>query len=141
MERSEFYINNQDIVNILSLYIKSSSDEDFTIHWNNVRTSMGKNCHYKFLKKMEEEAGYTTEELNEDIINSLKVKEEDLRNIQKHFMLLQLEEIQKVYIPYIPDAIKWSNIQKQFILHEIKTNKAEYSPRGIINMLKMCNCK
>lgn len=135
MEKSDFYRNNQDILGVLSLFIDSGVDKEFKIYWENVRKSMKNNTHYKYLSNLQNKYNFNIDKLYQENINKLDICEECLNDINKHYQFLQMEEIQKVYIPYLPEAKKWNNNQKKFLLDKINYNK-DYLPNEIVAMLK-----
>jgi len=65
----------------------------------NIRSSMSKTSHYKYLKKHEELYNYSVNDLTNESV--LKIDNPD---ILRHYDLLRLDEIKKVYEPYIEDA-------------------------------------
>lgn len=120
IEESSIYIQNQECKNVISLYIKSEHDFEFRIYWHNVRTSMKKNSHYKWLARKGAKYGFNIDNLKKEDLESLEVESDDeLNEIKRHFELLRLDEIKVIYQPYIPDAIKWNNEQKRFLVDYI----------------------
>lgn len=119
MEKSNLYIHNQIRKKVVSLYIKSKESIDFKIFWHNVRLSMKKNIHYKWLEKKGIIYDFDIDDLNTKAIYKKGIKPDELNDIIRQFELLRLDEIKMVYLPYITDADKWNNEQKKHLVNYI----------------------
>lgn len=131
-EKSNLYIYNQERKNVVSICIKSKEGVEFEIYWKNVRLSMKKNSHYKWIEKKAATYDFDTDDLNTEAVNKLRGKSDELTEIMRHFELLRLDEIKMVYLPYIPEAGKWNNEQKRYLLNYIDSQEDKnVTPRVI----------
>lgn len=135
------YINGQAFVHPKSLYLEDKNKRiTFKVYWKNVRMSLAHNIHYKKLKKILVKYGYEIENLcKEEIAKIIKTttKENKLevQEIERHFRLLRLDEVKEVYISYIPEASKWNNNKKQYLIDKIESLKKDIPPKEIKRIL------
>lgn len=121
------YIANQALVTPTSLMIVNRNKEkSFNIYWSAIRNSMMKNPHYKFL------ASKPALHENGILNNSLIAASQD-EDIQRHYKLLQLDELNKAYLPYMERDFRWTNDEKTYLLDELK----KYDHIVLPNELKM----
>ena len=121
------YIINQKEVLPLSHFIKRPDKTiDFKIYWDNIRNSMSKTSHYKYLKKHEGLYNYSVNDLTNEFI--LKIDNPD---ILRHYDLLRLDEVKKVYEPYIEDTKKWDNKTKRYLISIIDSCLVDLKPNEI----------
>jgi hypothetical protein len=125
------YIEGQKEVFPSSLYIKPiNKNDDFKIYWTNVRKNMNKNTHYKYLRRNE-----TTINKKVDEIKKRDIDLVDKADIKRHFELLRLDEIKKVYLPYLSEAEIWNNNTKRYLLNKIDNYDGDYKPNEIKSFL------
>lgn len=136
MEKTDIYVNGQDHLNVISLSIEAKDNIEFKINWELVRLSMKKNSHYKKLLKLEEECGFVTNEFKIGDLDKLNIDAEKKEYIEKELRLLRYEEIQKVYLNYVPGAEKWTNAQKGYLMKCIdESQNKNFTPKEIISFL------
>ena len=121
------YIVNQKEVFPLSYFIKRPDKTiDFKIYWGNIRNSMCKTSHYKYLKKYEKLYNYSVNNLTNESVSKI-----DSPDILKHYDLLRLDEVKKVYEPYIDDAKRWDNKTKRYLTSIIDSCLVDLKPNEI----------
>lgn len=99
------------------------------IYSEEIRASMVKNPHYKYLISNSEIICDEFGNINQEKI--FKCENED---IKKHYQLLRADELNKAYLPYMDKGFRWTNDEKCNILSEIDhANKVLYP--GEIKML------
>lgn len=131
------YIINQKEVLPLSHFIKRPDKTiDFKIYWGNIRNSMSKTSHYKYLKKYEELYNYSVNDLTNESV--LKIDNPD---ILRHYDLLRLDEVKKVYEPYIEDAKKWDNKTKRYLISIIDSCLVDLKPNEIKSKINEMSIK
>lgn len=124
------YIYSQESVIPTSLMIIDKMKQvTLDIYWEEIRASMVKNPHYKYLisnfELICDEFGNIKQE------KVFKCENED---IKKHYQLLRADELNKAYLPYMDKEFRWTNDEKCNILSEIdQANKVLYP--GEIKML------
>ena len=99
----------------------------FEIYWEQVWEALRKNSHYKKLKNH-----YVLENgaINFDALESCSDKE-----ILKHYELLQLDALDKIYLPYMKQDFRWTNDEKRFILHRLKSEERDLMPNEVRDLL------
>ena len=55
--------------------------------------------------------------------------------ILKHYELLQLDALDKIYLPYMKKDFRWTNDEKRFILQRIKDEERDLMPNEIRHLL------
>lgn len=55
--------------------------------------------------------------------------------ILRHYRLLQLDALDKIYLPYMKEDFRWSNDEKSFILEKIKSEKRDLMPNEVRHLL------
>ena len=99
----------------------------FEIFWEQVWESLQKNSHYKKLKNQ-----YILEDGAIDFMALDSCTDE---GILKHYELLQLDAIDKIYLPYMKQDFRWTNDEKRFIMQKIKSEKRDLMPNEVKNLL------
>lgn len=122
------YICNQEKVLPYSIMKKDKNGEKiFRIYWEQVWESLRKNKHYKKLKNkygFEQESG-----------NVREFKIHNNEEFLKHYELLQLDALDKIYLPYMKKDFRWTNDEKRFILRKIKSENRDLMPNEIKDLL------
>ena len=122
------YIVNQRVVIPFSLMRKSKDGEKvFDIYWEQVFKVLEKNKHYKELKKK-----YMLDNGKLDFV-ALETYADD--ESLRHYELLQLDMLDKVYLPYMKKDFRWTNNEKRYILQEIKRQGKDLLPNEIKQLL------
>lgn len=122
------YIENQETVLPYSLMKKDKNGERFfEIYWKQVWKALEKNKHYKKLKSR-----YT---LRDGAIDEMAIKNCKDDDILKHYDLLQLDALDKIYLPYMKEEFRWTNDEKRFILGKIKCSNRDLLPNEIKQLL------
>lgn len=122
------YVCNQNVVLPMSFMKKDKmGNESFIIYWDEIQKSLRSNPHYKKLKKK-----FLLEDGNLDV-SSIRQNgnEDDL----KHYNLLQLDALNKVYLPYMKSDFRWCNEEKKFVLQRMEEKNQEYYPHEIKMLL------
>lgn len=99
----------------------------FEIYWEQVWESLKKNSHYKKLKEQ-----YIMEDGTFDIESLETCTNEE---ILKHYELLRLDALDKIYLPYMKNDFRWTNDEKRHILKKMKTEHRDLMPNEIKNLL------
>ena len=99
----------------------------FEIYWEQVWESLKKNSHYKKLKEQ-----YIMEDGTFDIESLETCTNEE---ILKHYELLRLDALDKIYLPYMKNDFRWTNDEKRYILKKMKTEHRDLMPNDIKNLL------
>ena len=55
--------------------------------------------------------------------------------ILKHYDLLQLDALDKIYLPYMKKDFRWTNDEKRFILQKINDSDRDLLPNEIRQLL------
>lgn len=99
----------------------------FEIYWEQVWEAFQKNSHYKKLKNQ-----YVLENgaIDFGALESCTDKE-----ILKHYELLQLDALDKIYLPYMKQDFRWTNDEKRFILQKIKREERDLMPNEVRHLL------
>lgn len=122
------YICYQKKVLPYSIMRKNKSGERvFEIYWEQVWESLRKNIHYKKI-----EGKYVMED---GTINEEALKTCDDADILKHYELLQLDALDKIYVPYMKKDFRWTNNEKRFILKKLKNQARDLMPNEIKSLL------
>lgn len=122
------YIENQESVLPCSIMRKNkNSDLFFEIYWRQVWKALEKNKHYKRLKDR-----YT---LKDGTIDEQAIKDCTNDDILKHYDLLQLDALDKIYLPYMKKDFRWTNDEKRFILQKINDSDRDLLPNEIRQLL------
>ncbi|MDD4729923.1 MAG: PBECR4 domain-containing protein [Dysgonamonadaceae bacterium] len=110
------YIRDQHKVIPTSFMMRDKHNKTtFEIYWNQIRESMMKNPHYRYLIKECADSDFKTFQTSED--------EETL----KHYRLLRADELNKAYLPYMDKEFRWTNDEKMYILSSLdETRRAMY---------------
>ena len=124
------YIYSQESVIPMSLMITDKMKQvTLDIYWKEIRASMVKNSHYKYL--------ISNSELICDEFGNIKQEKIFMcenEDIKKHYQLLRADELNKAYLPYMDKEFRWTNDEKCNILSKIdQANKVLYP--GEIKML------
>ncbi len=69
-------------------------------------------------------------EINFDALESCMDEE-----VLKHYELLQLNALNKIYLPYMKQDFRWTNDEKKFILRKLKGEKRDLMPNEIRDLL------
>lgn len=128
------YICHQERVLPYSLMKKDKNGvKTFEIYWEQVWEALRKNSHYKKLKNH-----YVLENgaINFDALESCSDKE-----ILKHYELLQLDALDRIYLPYMKRDFRWTNDEKRFILHRLKGEERDLMPNEVRDLLNECRQK
>lgn len=128
------YISGQEIVLPFSFMKKDRHGlRTFKIYWDKVWQGLEKNSHYKKLKKMcSLERGFF------DIPSTEKEYYED---VKRHYELLQLDALDKIYLPYMKEDFRWTNDEKRFILSKMGEAKKDLLPSDVKQLLNECRQK
>ena len=122
------YICYQERVLPYSLMKKDKNGvKTFEIYWEQVWESLQKNSHYKKLKNQ-----YILEDGAIDFMALDSCTDE---GILKHYELLQLDALDKIYLPYMKQDFRWTNDEKRFIMQKIKSEKRDLMPNEVKNLL------
>ena len=122
------YIENQESVLPCSIMRKNkNSDLFFEIYWRQVWKALEKNKHYKRLKDR-----YT---LKDGTIDEQAIKDCTNDDILKHYDLLQLDALDKIYLPYMKKDFRWTNDEKRFIRQKINDSDRDLLPNEIRQLL------
>ena len=49
--------------------------------------------------------------------------------------LLQLDALDKIYLPYMNEEFRWTNDEKRYILQKIKAGKKDFLPSEVKQLL------
>ena len=99
----------------------------FEIYWEQVWEALQKNSHYKKLKSQ-----YVMANGSIDITALETCTDEE---VLKHYELLQLDALDKIYLPYMKEDFRWTNDEKRFILQKFKEEKRDLSPSEVKQLL------
>ncbi|MDC7290506.1 PBECR4 domain-containing protein [Blautia schinkii] len=122
------YVTNQKPAIAASLLtINPKKERSFRIYWSNIRKSMNQNPHYKFLKSYP--ALWKNGTLDPHLIQSCQ--NEDVKH---HFKLLQLDELNKAYLPYMEPEFRWTNAEKEYLVDQLSEHAKDLLP-GELKML------
>ena len=100
----------------------------FEIYWNQVWQGLEKNMHYKKLKN--------TFALRNGMIDIESIKNSSDVDVLRHYELLQLDALDKVYLPYMKKDFRWTNDEKRFVLKKIKAeNGRDLFPNEVRQIL------
>ena len=121
------YICYQERVLPYSLMKKDKNGvKTFEIYWEQVWESLQKNSHYKKLKNQ-----YILEDGAIDFMALDSCTDE---GILKHYELLQLDALDKIYLPYMKQDFRWTNDEKRFIMKKIKSEERDLMPNEVKNL-------
>ncbi len=99
----------------------------FEIYWEQVWQGMKKNPHYKKLKKLYAmESGVLNVEAIESSIDA---------DMKTHYELLQLDALDKIYLPYMKEDFRWTNEEKRYILKMTKNTSVDLKPNEVKQLL------
>ena len=104
-----------------------NSDLFFEIYWRQVWKALEKNKHYKRLKDRHT--------LKDGTIDEQAIKDCTNDDILKHYDLLQLDALDKIYLPYMKKDFRWTNDEKRFILQKINDSDRDLLPNEIRQLL------
>ena len=122
------YICYQERVLPYSLMKKDKNGvKTFEIYWEQVWESLQKNSHYKKLKNQ-----YI---LEDGAIYFMALDSCTDEGILKHYELLQLDALDKIYLPYMKQDFRWTNDEKRFIMKKIKSEERDLMPNEVKNLL------
>lgn len=122
------YICCQEVVLPYSFMKKDKNGTRiFEIYWEQVWRGLEKNKHYKKLKKV-----YSLGDGTLDIDAIEKCTD---ANVLKHYELLQLDALDKIYIPYMKEDFRWTNDEKIFVLQKIKEESKDLLPNEVKQLL------
>lgn len=118
------YICNQKVVLPMSFLKKGGDGNDcFIVYWEEVGKSMRNNRHYKKLKQ-----NYLLEDGRLDIAS---IHESGDEETIRHLVLLQLDALDKAYLPYMKKDFRWSNDEKKYVIQRMKEREGNYFPYEI----------
>lgn len=123
---NQYIVNQKEVYPLSHLIKKPNKTIEFKIYWRNVRESMVKTSHYKYLKKYETEYNYRVNDLTNESISRT-----DNHELIKHYELLRLDEVKKVYEPYLDEAAKWPNNIKRYLISIIDKSSVDLKPNEI----------
>lgn len=122
------YISHQEQVLPYSIMKKDKyGNKSFEIYWEQIWQGLVKNKHYKKLKDI-----YVLEDGKIDVIaveNSMDTE------VTKHYELLQLDALDKIYLPYMKNDFRWTNDEKRFVLQKMKETNENLMPNEIRQLL------
>ncbi len=122
------YICHQEKVFPCSLMKKDKNGvKKFEIYWEQVWEALQKNNHYKKLKNK-----YV---LENETLNLVALESCTDEEILRHYRLLQLDALDKIYLLYMKEDFRWSNDEKSFILEKIKSEKRDLMPNEVRHLL------
>ena len=122
------YIKNQEEVLPYSFMKKDKNGKKFfEICWKQIWKVLEKNKHYKKLKN-----GYIMEDGS---IDENSIKNCVNADILKHYELLQLDALDKIYLPYMKEEFRWTNDENRYILKKIKISDRDLLPNEIKQLL------
>lgn len=61
--------------------------------------------------------------------------------ILKHYELLQLDVLDKIYLLYMKQDFRWTNDEKRFILRRLKSEERDLMPNEVRDLLNECRQK
>ena len=99
----------------------------FEIYWEQVWQGLEKNKHYKKLKST-----YALEDGKLDIAAIENSLDTDALN---QYELLQLDALDKIYLPYMKEDFRWTNDEKRFILQKLNSEDKDLMPNEIRQLL------
>ena len=73
--------------------------------------------------------------MEDGTINKKALEICDDADIQKHYELLQLDALDKIYVPYMKPDFRWTDNEKRFILEKLKNQAYDLMPNEIKNLL------
>ena len=121
------YIQNQSRVYPLSLLIHDRQGVHFEIYWEELEKSLRKNKHYKYLKQCFLRENGT--------LDRAAIELEEDEPIKQHYELLQLDEITRIYQPYMKLDFRWNNKEKKYVLQKIKERNTIFQPNEMLMVL------
>ena len=125
------YICNQCPVTPTSLMITDKMKRvTLEIYWEEIRASMDKNPHYKYLISNSEHSCDEWGNIKQEEISKCENEE-----IKKHYRLLRADELNKAYLPYMDKEFRWTNDEKYYILSKIDEANKVFYPREIKMLL------
>ncbi len=122
----QYIVNQKEILPLSYLIKRPDKTIEFKIFWENLRASMNKTSHYKYLKKYEDKYKYKVNELSHYIVSKI-----DNLDIVRHYELLRLDEVKKAYIPYMDEANRWNNQTKRYLISIIDKSVVDIKPNEI----------
>lgn len=121
------YIAKQTVVFPYSIMKKDKFGvKIFHIYWEQVWQGLSKNVHYRYLSRQYEQEGKL---LFDEIVES-KYPE-----VLKHYDLLQLDALDKIYLPYMKKGFRWTNEEKRYILQNKKIYDQAIYPNEIVQLI------
>lgn len=122
------YINHQEVVLPYSIMKEDKQGvKTFEIYWDQVFQSLRRNKHYKHLMKTFGMEGGT--------IDIPSIKDSADSEAMKHYELLQLDALNRVYLPYMKKDFKWSNDEKRYVLRRICNEERALYPNEVKQLL------
>ena len=85
-------------------FVDKNGVKFFEIYWDQVWQGLEKNKHYRKLKNE-----YAQEDGR---IDNVAIERSSDANILKHYELLQLDALDKIYLPYMKEDFRWTNNEK-----------------------------
>ena len=70
-----------------------------------------------------------------EMYNIASLQESFYEEALRHFELLQLDALNKIYLPYMKSEFKWTNDEKRYILNKMKEKNKEFLPSEAIHLL------
>ena len=122
------YICYQEVVLPYSILKKDKNGvKFFEIYWDQVWQGLEKNKHYRKLKNE-----YAQEDGR---IDNVAIERSSDANILKHYELLQLDALDKIYLPYMKEDFRWTNNEKRLILQKLKETGKDLLPSEVKQLL------
>lgn len=122
------YICQQEIVLPYSIMKKDKNGiRSFEIYWEQVWQGLEKNKHYKKLKR--------ECVLNNEKLDMHTIEECSEPDVLKHYELLQLDALDKIYLPYMKKDFRWTNDEKRFVLQRMKEEGKDLFPNEVKHLL------
>ena len=122
------YICYQEIVLPYSILKKDKNGtKTFEIYWKQVWQGLEKNKHYKKLKN--------AHALEDGTLDVAAIEKSSDVDILKHYELLQLDALDKIYLPYMKEDFRWTNDEKRFVLQKLKERNQDLLPNEVKQLL------
>ncbi len=122
------YICYQDVVLPFSIMEKDKNGiKTFEVYWNQVWKALKKNKHYKKLNK-----DYI---LEDGTLDNEAIRTSSEADVLIHYELLQLDALDKIYLPYMKSDFRWTNNEKRFILQKINEEGKDILPNEVRQLL------
>lgn len=124
---NQYICNQAKVIPLTFMMTDKYNHTTFEIYWDEIEKSMKKNSHYKHLNP-----AYLNEKDQIDIEAVCACKDNE---IWKHYQFLKMDELDKIYLPYMNRDFRWSNNEKKFIIEKMKERKRDFYPNEIKMLL------